>query len=275
MTWVRTDDSAPLHPKFFHAGVAAFGWWEGALAYCNRLLTDGFIPEIDVDLVFPGTAHETALGLIDALIRAGLLHLVEGGQAPACRCRRARVSVRGYVLHDYRDYQPTRSKILSERAHLARVRSAAVRQGGVRSGQARKQANEANAKQLASPLLQTVEAPSRPTPDPITKDLTTLSSEGSTLHSRNGHRDTARGVLAWLNTKASRNFPANDTNLRIIEARLRDGAQEWQLKAIVSRKVRDWLGDPKMATYLRPATLFNATKCSQYLGDLPERKDLE
>lgn len=73
----------------------------------------------------------------------------------------------------------------------------------------------------------------------------------------------------WLNAKAKRNFPANPTNLGFILARMQEGVSAEQLKAIVSRKVRQWVGDEKMALYLRPATLFNRTKCSQYLGELP------
>lgn len=80
---------------------------------------------------------------------------------------------------------------------------------------------------------------------------------------------TAQDILAWLNTKAAKNFRPTDTNLTFIRARLHDGILPGQLKAIVSRKVREWKPDPKMEKYLRPATLFNREKCEQYVGELP------
>src|ERR1035437_8742986 len=48
MTWVRIDDGFPEHPKI--ARVGAFGAWLQlqALAYCNRNLTDGFVPSNEI-----------------------------------------------------------------------------------------------------------------------------------------------------------------------------------------------------------------------------------
>ncbi len=80
--------------------------------------------------------------------------------------------------------------------------------------------------------------------------------------------DAAREVLNYLNRKAGRNFRATDVNLTLIRARLKDGITAEQLKAIVSRKVREWGSDEKMAKYLRPATLFNREKAEQYVGEL-------
>lgn len=75
-------------------------------------------------------------------------------------------------------------------------------------------------------------------------------------------------ILQWLNKKAGKDFRLKEANLGFIRARLADGIHDWQLKAIVSRKVRDWAGT-EQAKYLRPKTLFNKTNCEQYLGDLP------
>ena len=79
----------------------------------------------------------------------------------------------------------------------------------------------------------------------------------------------AAQILTWLNQKAGRTFRPVPANLDFIRARLADGIQPWQLKAIISRKTREWSKDPTTAPYLRPATLFNKTKCEQYLGELP------
>lgn len=82
----------------------------------------------------------------------------------------------------------------------------------------------------------------------------------------------AREILTWLNQKAGKSFRPVEANLALIRARLKDGVEPFQLKAIVSRKVREWAGTDQ-ATYLRPATLFNKTKCEQYLGELPPASD--
>lgn len=79
----------------------------------------------------------------------------------------------------------------------------------------------------------------------------------------------ARKVLDWLNQKAGKNYRPVPTNLDLIKARLESGITIFQLRAIVSRKVIEWQGDVKMAKFLRPETLFNKTKCEQYLGELP------
>ena len=77
-----------------------------------------------------------------------------------------------------------------------------------------------------------------------------------------------REILDWLNRKTGKTFRPVEANLTLIRARLASGVQPWQLKAIVSRKTQEWRGTDQ-AKYLRPATLFNKTKCEQYLGELP------
>lgn len=82
--------------------------------------------------------------------------------------------------------------------------------------------------------------------------------------------NSARDILAWLNAKAGKNFPPTKSNLDFIRGRIREGFLPEQLKAIVSRKVREASEGKFDRTYLRPATLFNATKFSQYVGELPK-----
>ena len=47
------------------------------------------------------------------------------------------------------------------------------------------------------------------------------------------------------------------------------------MRAVVVRKCRDWAADEKMEPYLRPATLFNATKFAQYVGEVPPESEVE
>lgn len=104
-------------------------------------------------------------------------------------------------------------------------------------------------------------------------------SRESRVGNREVSADAATEIIAWLNKKTGRTFEARTpagrptANLELVLARLKEGRAPWQLKAIISRKCREWSGDPAMAQYLRPATLFNRTKCEQYLGELPPMRE--
>lgn len=85
--------------------------------------------------------------------------------------------------------------------------------------------------------------------------------------------DLAIDLLNWLNTKTGRSYRPVETNLSLIRARLADGIDPRRLRAMVSKKARAWGPDPAMSPYLRPATLFNKTKCEQYVGELPPMQE--
>jgi len=81
-------------------------------------------------------------------------------------------------------------------------------------------------------------------------------------------KQNAREILSFLNTKTGRLYRPVEANLGLIESRLKDGIGFQDLKSLVAKKCREWLPDEKMSAYLRPATLFNKTKCEQYVGEL-------
>lgn len=83
-----------------------------------------------------------------------------------------------------------------------------------------------------------------------------------------GEPDSAKQILNHLNEQASRSFKPVDSTMRLIRARLSEGATVEECKAVIDFKVADWLDDKKMSQYLRPETLFNATKFAGYLGQL-------
>lgn len=82
-------------------------------------------------------------------------------------------------------------------------------------------------------------------------------------------RDEAKAILDYLNAKAGREYRAVESNLRLIDARLKSGVTVEQCKAIVDAKVSEWTGTDR-DKYLRPETLFGATKFEQYLGQLTQ-----
>lgn len=60
MTWVRIDDTAPLHPKLLEAGPEAAWLWVCGLSFCNRSLTDGTIRKVFLPSLFPSGAWSVA-----------------------------------------------------------------------------------------------------------------------------------------------------------------------------------------------------------------------
>jgi len=78
-------------------------------------------------------------------------------------------------------------------------------------------------------------------------------------------------ILNFLNEKTGRNYQPVKSNLSMISARLKEYSKT-QLRQVIAKKCREWGTDEKMEPYLRPATLFNATKCAQYVGELGQQE---
>lgn len=77
----------------------------------------------------------------------------------------------------------------------------------------------------------------------------------------------ANTLLEFLNAKTGRTY-GGLANLQLIDARLREGWSVQQCRTMTMRKVRDWRDDARMATFLRPATLFNRAKLESYMAEL-------
>lgn len=76
----------------------------------------------------------------------------------------------------------------------------------------------------------------------------------------------AANIIKFLNEKAGKSFRTNNSaNLRIINARLKEGYTEEDFKLVIDTKVSEWKGDSKMNAYLRPSTLFSPTNFENYL----------
>jgi len=74
-------------------------------------------------------------------------------------------------------------------------------------------------------------------------------------------------LLDYLNEKTGRSYRAVKANVSLIAARLNESTVE-ECRAVIDAKVAAWQHDKKMREYLRPATLFNATKFANYVGEL-------
>ena len=103
----------------------------------------------------------------------------------------------------------------------------------------------------------------KPDVDSLYLDDSDLAKSKST-----SFKSQAIEVLEFLNEKAGRAYRPVDANLKLIIARLKSGASITECFQVIAKKTREWKVDPKMVEYLRPATLFNATKFEQYVGEL-------
>lgn len=88
------------------------------------------------------------------------------------------------------------------------------------------------------------------------------------LDQNNNLKSQALEVLQFLNQKTGRVFRPVDTNLKLIMARLKTGITVMDCRQVIAKKTREWKGNPLMSEFLRPLTLFNASKFEQYVGEL-------
>lgn len=80
-------------------------------------------------------------------------------------------------------------------------------------------------------------------------------------------------VIKYLNAKAGTNYRATSkATQRLIKARFNEGMTTKDFKKVIDNKCNDWLKDPKMCGYLRPATLFGS-KFESYINQKPKRLD--
>lgn len=112
MSWVKLDDSFGENPKIAQASDSALALWVTSLAYCNRNLTDGYIP--------------SSVGL-------GQLRYCGGNPVPAIRELESlglwETAEGGWYVHDYLHYQLSKDDVLAQR-ETTRERVTRHRNGG-------------------------------------------------------------------------------------------------------------------------------------------------
>lgn len=101
-----------------------------------------------------------------------------------------------------------------------------------------------------------------------TRDYTEITTENTnTKSSSDEHDDIASQVIDYLNEKADRHFKKTDTNKRLINARVKEGFELKDFKKAIDNKTTDWAKNTKYSKYLRPATLFRASKFEGYVNE--------
>ncbi|SOC41442.1 conserved phage C-terminal domain-containing protein [Ureibacillus acetophenoni] len=80
------------------------------------------------------------------------------------------------------------------------------------------------------------------------------------------NHDVAAEIIQYLNKKTNRNYRLNShSTRRFINGRFNDGYKFEDFISVIDFKVKQWLHDPKMKSFLRPSTLFNPTNFENYL----------
>lgn len=140
---MKLDDGFATDPKVLEAGPLGLAMQVAALCYCNQKLTDGRLPRpVAAMLIDTTDLGITWDSIVDQLVALGMWH------QPGHDCDSCPPIERGFYLHDYLEFQPSREEVLELRAK----RSEAGRKGGLRSRpkQTLKQELEQNVKQNGS-----------------------------------------------------------------------------------------------------------------------------
>jgi uncharacterized phage protein (TIGR02220 family) len=73
-------------------------------------------------------------------------------------------------------------------------------------------------------------------------------------------------ILSYLNERSNSTYTKNKANMDCIGARIKDGYTISDFKRVIDKKCQQWLGTEQQK-YLRPITLFQASKFENYLNE--------
>lgn len=256
MSWSRFEPSFTRHPKRLESGVVACWLWICSVDHCTTYLTDGFVRASAMPSLSPLIQGRSLKNAVAALVACRAWESVPGG----------------YIVHDYLKHHPSAAQVEAgreaNRERYLRWRGqrldnavAAPLDKRVANAVTDAFSNAVTTKPRVARVSQSV--------SPIDSKPTTLSSDEAPLDRVNGFKIESREILDFLNRTTGHDYRHVPVNLTLIEARLKSGVTSAQLRAVIAMKARQWSGEAIMAKYLRPATLFNATKFEQYLGELP------
>jgi uncharacterized phage protein (TIGR02220 family) len=75
-------------------------------------------------------------------------------------------------------------------------------------------------------------------------------------------------IILYLNKKTGKNFSSkSDANKKLISGRFSEGRTLEDFKSVIDLKCKQWLDNPDMNKYLRPATLFSQKNFENYVNE--------
>lgn len=153
--WSRIDDGWWSHPKLQRVKRSGRGLLADLMSYSSDHRTDGFVEIVALGKVEASPADPD----LKSLVRVGMLHR----RGDACACIDKRVwewpAERGYLIHDYLDYHPSREENNVSKAQRAELRDPALR-AAVRArdfGRCRYCAQQTNPKDRRGDLGETLD----------------------------------------------------------------------------------------------------------------------
>lgn len=216
MAWFKVDDALAFHVKVITAGNTAMGLWVRAGSWCAQQLTNGHVPA-NIVRTFGGSSDD-----VRSLCDVGLWHEVEDG----------------YQFHDWDEYQPTREKVLLDRAE-ARKRMADLRK---RSGEHPANVRPNNSRSSVTP--------SRPVPSPNTS-------------SREGKKNTTRRKPETSLPEAWSHTAKHEEQAKAEGLSITDEVFRFRNHALTNdRRARDW--DAAFRVWL--------SKAKDFKPDRPKRQ---
>lgn len=84
-----------------------------------------------------------------------------------------------------------------------------------------------------------------------------------------------KSVIDYLNEKTGKHFKHTNTNKGLVMARQHDGFSAEDMQKVIDHQCKLWLDNKDMAQYLRPSTLFRASKFEGYLNAVPDESKHE
>jgi len=88
----------------------------------------------------------------------------------------------------------------------------------------------------------------------------------------NNKANVEQEIIDHLNNKAGTSYKHVNGNIKLVNARLSEGYTKQDVVDVIDMKCDEWLGT-KLEKYLRPETLFGATKFSGYVGQIDKTKE--
>jgi hypothetical protein len=171
MVWAKLDDKIGQHPKTVEAGPHATLLYLLSLAYCGQYLTDGFIGAKAIYRLTDFSRVRDEHGdPVDELELAETL----------VECRLWEHAANGYQIHDYLDYNFSKSQVLADRqAAKDRMRQTRERQPRDEAGQFGKCSPEQQ-ENIAECSAEVTPSPS-PSPSPSLTTTTTAEKSSPNL----------------------------------------------------------------------------------------------
>jgi len=166
-------------------------------------------------------------------------------------------------LRSRKVFSETRSGLIFNRRMARESRLSEIRaKAGARGGRAKNQGeitpidDKQTESKLKAKVKQDVKAPS--------------ASAYASASISASNKNLISEIVSYLNERTGKNFSdKSKSTIGFISGRLAEGRTLEDFKGVIDLKVTQWTHKPEMAPYLRPETLFNASKFEAYLNERP------